>query len=414
MRDRRSLLFAGQELRARIEEQRRKLQAEIGGLETERILQVPEQDLVDYFVAKYEIECPVLHLDKRTADQHETQVDVRSMPTRYWIDDPSRPHYVPGQQIDIEIPFAGDASLFNVQPSTWTSMQPEGRVSGQSLILSFVLTHDAQQDITLLIERQTEHVQSYLQYVRNDVSAFNSTLRSAAESGVKQRKQRILHNQGRLASLGIPLKVRANSPKTFSPPQIVRKIAPTLPKISQTPFVPEPAMADEHYEHVIDVIQNMTMVMECSASEFANMGEETLRQHYLVQLNGHFVGQATGETFNASGKTDILLRIDGKNVFIAECKFWKGAKSYDDTIDQLLSYQAWRDTKTAILIFNRNRDTSKVVHEVKTRTELHANYKRTLDWPHVSGHRFVMHHPSDANRELVMTVLVFDIPLATT
>ena len=39
-------------------------------------------------------------------------------------------------------------------------------------------------------------------------------------------------------------------------------------------------------------------------------------------------GQATGETFNAAGKTDILLRIDGKNVFIGECKFWKGPKAF--------------------------------------------------------------------------------------
>ncbi len=168
----------------------------------------------------------------------------------------------------------------------------------------------------------------------------------------------------------------------------------------------------EHYEHVLTVIQNMTQMMERSPSTFATMGEEVLRDHYLVQLNGQFEGQATGETFNAAGKTDILLRIDGKNSFIGECKFWKGAKGYSETIDQLLSYQSWRDTKTAILVFNRNRDTSKVLEEVKTTTEAHPNYKRTLNWKHESGFRFVMHHPTDANRELTMTVLVFDIPQA--
>ena len=50
----------------------------------------------------------------------------------------------------------------------------------------------------------------------------------------------------------------------------------------------------------------MTHVMERSPSAFATADEETLRQHFLVQLNGHFEGQATGETFNAAGKTDIL------------------------------------------------------------------------------------------------------------
>lgn len=150
--------------------------------------------------------------------------------------------------------------------------------------------------------------------------------------------------------------------------------------------------------------------MERSPSTFATMDEGTLRDHYLVQLNGQFEGQATGETFNAGGKTDILLRVESKNAFIAECKFWKGAKSYVRTIDQLLGYSSWRDTKTAIFVFYRNRDTTKVLQEIKISTEAHPNYKRTLSWSHESGFYYVVHHPTDSNRELVMTVLVFDIP----
>lgn len=51
------------------------------------------------------------------------------------------------------------------------------------------------------------------------------------------------------------------------------------------------------------------------------------------------------------GKTEILLRENGRNVFIAECKFWKGPKHYYETIDQLIGYSSCRDTKTAILVF---------------------------------------------------------------
>ena len=66
-------------------------------------------------------------------------------------------------------------------------------------------------------------------------------------------------------------------------------------------------------------MQNMVPVMELSPHAFYNMGEEDLRSQFLVQLNGVFKGQASGETFNFQGKTDILIRVDGKNVFIAEC-----------------------------------------------------------------------------------------------
>jgi hypothetical protein len=54
----------------------------------------------------------------------------------------------------------------------------------------------------------------------------------------------------------------------------------------------------------------MTHVMEQSPHAFVKMGEEDLRTHFLVQLNGVYEGQATGETFNFEGKTDILIRID--------------------------------------------------------------------------------------------------------
>jgi hypothetical protein len=77
-------------------------------------------------------------------------------------------------------------------------------------------------------------------------------------------------------------------------------------------------------------MKNMVHVMELSPHAFSAMGEEDQRSHFLVQLNGAFQGQATGETFNFQGKTDILICIcvDGKNTFIAECKFWKGEKSF--------------------------------------------------------------------------------------
>ena len=84
----------------------------------------------------------------------------------------------------------------------------------------------------------------------------------------------------------------------------------------------------EEYDHILAVISNMAHVIERSPKMFKRMGEEELRQHFLVQLNGHYEGNATGETFNYNGKTDILIRERGKNIFVAECKIWDGPKSF--------------------------------------------------------------------------------------
>jgi hypothetical protein len=168
----------------------------------------------------------------------------------------------------------------------------------------------------------------------------------------------------------------------------------------------------EHYEHILKVISNTAQGMERSPRTFAQMGEEALRTQFVVQLNGHYEGQATGETFNYEGKTDILVRVDGRNIFIGECKIWKGAESFKATINQLLGYTAWRDTKTAIIIFNRNKNTSAVLDQIPALVKQHPNFKRTVSsYKHETGFRFILHHRDDKNRELTLTVLIFDVPI---
>ena len=166
----------------------------------------------------------------------------------------------------------------------------------------------------------------------------------------------------------------------------------------------------EEYEHILKVISNMVAVMERSPKAFKGMEEEDLRQHFLVQLNGQYEGQATGETFNFEGKTDILIRSEGRNIFIAECKFWDGPESITKAIDQLLGYTSWRDTKTALLVFNRQKNLSAVFQKVRGAVNAHHNVVRELSYPLETGHRVVLHHRNDKERELMCTVLVFDVP----
>lgn len=105
-----------------------------------------------------------------------------------------------------------------------------------------------------------------------------------------------------------------------------------------------------------------------------------------------------------------MLREGERNVFIAECKFWKGPKGFGDAIDQLLGYATWRDGKTAILVFNRATETSTVLTGIDATVKAHANFKRHVNWPHESGFRYVLHANGDSNRELILTVLVFHVP----
>ena len=68
-----------------------------------------------------------------------------------------------------------------------------------------------------------------------------------------------------------------------------------------------------------------------------------------------------------------------KNIFIGECKFWKGKTQYLKTIDQILGYSSWKDTKVAVLIFNRNKNSSTVIQTIKEATIEHPNFKKTIN-----------------------------------
>lgn len=81
----------------------------------------------------------------------------------------------------------------------------------------------------------------------------------------------------------------------------------------------------------------------------------------LLILEPNFEGSATGETFNKTGKTDILLRHEGNQCVIAELKFWHGQKGFLDTITQLLGYLTRRDSKAAVAMFVKNKNFSSVL-----------------------------------------------------
>jgi hypothetical protein len=279
-----------------------------------RLLNTAPADLVKYLVGKYELTAPELKREAWLAAEQEVQIDVRHDRMRH-VMDRSRPALIPGQRIDIEVPVEGDTELLYAQASTISSAAPSAVIRGSSIVLTFEIPHDSgQTDVRQSADRILDEIEQHLGWIRSDLSGFNDRLARECDAAITARRKRILDNQGRASALGIPLKVRADAPKTYVLPQVRRKLVPSLPPATSAAFTPEPALDTANYEHILSVLQNMAHVMERSPTAFEKMGEEDLRQHFLVQLNGQFEGAAMAETFNFSGKTDILLRANGRNV----------------------------------------------------------------------------------------------------
>jgi hypothetical protein len=405
------LLFNDCQIFGVIQERTQAVKRRIQSIAASTLLNASEHDLIQAILEEFRLNVPVIRdQDIYIAHSSETQVDVSRDPMRM-IYDRSEPFYIPGNETIIAVPFDGDPEFFKVQPQTYSLNPPRAEVLKGEILLTYVRTDQNAEAIKQEYQRTVNSIKEYLRSLSESAGQFNNQLEALVTSQLKARKDRLLSDAGMTAAIGLPMKKREGMPTTYSVP-VTRRV----PKIEQInvegAFKPEPALSAEDYEEILQIMKNMVQVMELSPHAFFDMGEEDLRTHFLVQLNGAFKGQATGETFNFQGKTDILIRVDGKNIFIGECKFWKGEKAFLETIDQLLSYLSWRDTKAAVLIFNRNADFTAVLAKIADTAPKHKNFKRDLGKPDESTFRYIFAQPNDANREITLTVLAFDIPVA--
>ena len=404
------MLFHRFDLRAELEERDNKLTRSVESVSASEILSKSPDQLTDELFDAFRVDPPALRESDIQASQEEVQVDVSHDPMRF-IRDRSRPFYRTGTNVTFHVPFDGDAELFGAQPSQFKVNPPHADVRDGELVFSYQrLDHDAKA-VKAEFERELASVRDYLSWVRNDVAPFNESLRTKAKQQIERRREKLLKDQGMASQLGYPLRRREGAPRTYTVPAARRRPRVARSARGNKPFVPEPALELAEYDNIISIIDGMVHVMERSPAAFKGMKEEDMRTHFLVQLNGQYEGQATGETFNYSGKTDILIRADNKNIFVAETKFWAGPKTLLAALDQLLGYATWRDGKLSLIIFNRTKNLSAVLAQIPEVVWSHSCFRRDVPYEHGgTGWRFVLHHPDDPDRELLLTVLVYDVP----
>lgn len=403
-------LFRQHDLRNVLEAQRSAMANEIDALPESQVLNTSPADLSKYCVEKYTVDPIRIDEESIQSDYGDTQVDVRHR-FNYAVHDRSRPAMVSGTRFVFFVPFTGDEQLLRCQPSSYLL---DGGINAlcrnSELVFSYDCTKSEHSGIGDEFQSDLGSLKKYLAWVEADVRQHNDAIKDTVDDLISSRREKVLNDRGTVANLGYPLRRRDGVPKTYATPEVRRRVTPQLPSPSTEPYEPEPALSMEHYEHILAVISNMVTVMEQSPQAFREMQEENLRQHFLVQLNGHYEGSATAETFNYEGKTDILIKDRGKNIFIAECKFWNGASAMTKTIDQILGYLSWRDTKAAILVFNRNKDMTRVLAKVPGIVKEHPNFKAEREFGAETGYRYIMGHRDDLNRDVALTILVFDVP----
>lgn len=405
-------LFTKQDLHHLLENHKLTIRSKIDELDQDYLLKANEDELKDHFLDSYGIEPPKLLEDSIYVDEpSETEIDMTGDPSYDWGGPFHRGRLtVKATRVVIHVPFDGEAELFKWQPNSYTLNPPRARISGNELLLVYEVRSGDSRNLDQQWRRDVASIQQYLQTVRSQVEQCLQALPGIITSAISTRKTRLQESMGVVGGLGLPVRRSGDQVVSVALPKKRRPSPAPLPEVPPGPYKAEPTIDAAEYEHILQVISSLTVAIERSPSAFAHMAEEQLRDHILIQLNGHYEGRATGETFNSSGKTDILVRVQDKNVFIGECKFWKGQKAFLETIDQLFGYSCWSDTKTAIILFNRNRDHTKVLQIIREQIADHPKFRKELQHKAENHLRYLFEHPEDPDRRIYLAVLAINLP----
>ena len=401
------LFHTGGSLSSHLDKVLRQAVAKADQLPAAEILAPPIEHVVDRLTDEFLPVPPVLDLANAhlRGDPREVQLD------RTPFDFIGNQRLVDAMETVIVVPIVGSPELLLFEPSASSSYKPRGVVELQTLYVKYIVPADEIDGVPQAWARDRIALEEFTVAVGRDVQAAAPEWKRRLELAIGERRNRLLKSRGVAGALGLPVRRTGDTATTFSPPEIRRRLPPLAAPQRAGEIVP--ALTEEIFDHIVSLIERAGDAMQRSPRFFREAQEPVIRDIILVMLNTHYESQATGETFNFNGKTDIYLRVSGKDVFVAECKFWSGPKAYLEAIDQLLGYTTWRDSKAAVVLFNKNRDHTAALRIVQEITPQHRSFRIALAPRGETHFRFVFAHPQDAERDLYLAVLAIAVPPAS-
>lgn len=347
------------------------------------ILNVDETKYFDYLLEKYESDLITFYFDKGSIDS------TNNILTYY-------------------LPFEGNKEILKFRPNHYSFTVT---VFINENCVCFNIPYTDAEMIRNYKDQQERKIKNQYKNLEKEIKEYNSSLPIRISNIFKEYKTEIIKHRNDLKSLGIPLRNK-NESQTYAVP-IFKKNKPLPFKHKPNENELEPIITPEDYNEILKIIYNYGKSLERLPSTYTDKNEEELRDEFISTLTPILNESVTGETYNKKGKTDILIRHENTNIFIAECKFWRGIKSYCAAIDQLLSYLTWRDTKTALVIFVDNKKIDPVLEQIKMKTKKHNNYLKEHESSEESWFNYTFHLNGDKSRKIKLAVLIFHMPADT-
>ena len=387
------------------------IENEIKNLDNLYIMNVNQEEYVNMLVAKHTVSFELYYLTERLylEGKQEKQEYVDEWPGLYgrsMIRTYTEYHFC------LKYKFTGDINVLRIRPecfsfSTLYNPIPID-VIGDELLIRF-----SSRDIdTKAVQKQIGEIKGN-EFGNLDnqggakwhINLFNERLPQEIKKIFERVKAEKEREHRVLIELGV-----VNLPSAVIEVPVIKKIVPTPSLIEDKKVAYH--INDGIYKDILKHIYSLCKEYERHESIYKGKHEEELRDLIVPSLNSVFIGtNSSAETFNRKGKTDIITKApDDSNVFIAECKVWRGEKLFSDAIDQLLGYVTWRDTRTALILFVKNSGIIDVIEKAKSTITQHfccVGYKGQTE---ESSFSYIFHTKSDSQNRIVIELMIFHYP----
>ena len=399
-------LFCSETLDGRLAKIGSAAAAAVQNVSCEDILSNTPEETLASVLGAYGRERTRLKMDTTRSRQTEMRIDVQH---DFMRGGPyGRPVYIAGVKIELVTTFTGP-DVFALQPSTFSFNPPRGYVKKDTIVVGCSIPLDVldreRDEAAQGMKRTIDRIEAVLRQIEADTDNWESQLHDLLRQEIEARRNNCLAMQETSRLLGVPTEDDSADTTTYTVPIPRRhpRRSATPPR-TREPSNAEPRISEEDFASIITDIQRTLVSFERLPQGRVEAPEEHLRNEIIAALQHQ--GPATGESYSKRGKSDIYLPHAGHDVFLAECKWWRGKKAFaEKALPQLLDrYVIWRDTHTAMILFIRNKNGTAVINEAVGAIRSHPRFVSDAE-PIGDVQTFRLHHDGDEARLVRIALL---------
>lgn len=381
--------------------QQQKVKDEIHRKGKEYILSVDEEQYKNYLHEIFTLEKIEINIDSESFD--EPVISTKSKENFRYKE----------YRFEIKYSYKGSEDLFKIQPFTFIPQSIKIKIyfTEKRLSFSFGMRELNKNSFIDTKRNMLKLFQENITKANNYSSTYNIRIKEFIDNYFKKIKNEYLAENDFFESIN--LNVQKDTDPTFTVP-IIKKIKVPEPQVdSKKSFSYVPTISDEMYNDIIATINKSAKIIEQNPALYNGKNEGELRDQLLFALSSRYEStSATAESFNKKGKTDILLKYpkDGTNIFIAECKFWKGQKEFHKDLNQLFGYLTWRDTKSALIYFVNKNGITEIVRKAIEAVERSSFFVSQTQKRHEDSFSYIFCSPGDSEQRLFLELFLFHFP----